>query len=155
MSAQLLRFKLTLENSRKLNLLLQNECIFFGYILKVSFGFRIILFWFYDDCLYGLKILVLFVKKCFCDLGQELTGSLNAPVVFAHNDLLSGNLMLNDDEGTCEPQLSVRSNIVFFEEPYSVPCSHYVLLISRGTIFSLFCKITLNMRCTSSIMLIL
>ncbi|KAK9073827.1 hypothetical protein SSX86_006421 [Deinandra increscens subsp. villosa] len=28
----------------------------------------------------------------------ELTGRLDAPVVFAHNDLLSGNLMLNDDE---------------------------------------------------------
>jgi len=27
-----------------------------------------------------------------------LTGHLNAPVVFAHNDLLSGNLMLNDEE---------------------------------------------------------
>lgn len=30
---------------------------------------------------------------------KELTGHLNAPVVFAHNDLLSGNLMLNDNEG--------------------------------------------------------
>ncbi|KAJ4844614.1 hypothetical protein Tsubulata_023440 [Turnera subulata] len=30
---------------------------------------------------------------------KELTGLLNAPVVFAHNDLLSGNLMLNEDEG--------------------------------------------------------
>lgn len=30
---------------------------------------------------------------------QELTGLCNAPVVFAHNDLLSGNIMLNDDEG--------------------------------------------------------
>ncbi|CAH9083855.1 unnamed protein product [Cuscuta epithymum] len=30
---------------------------------------------------------------------KELTGHLNAPVVFAHNDLLCGNLMLNDDEG--------------------------------------------------------
>ncbi|XP_059637985.1 probable ethanolamine kinase [Cornus florida] len=29
---------------------------------------------------------------------KELTSLLNAPVVFAHNDLLSGNLMLNDDE---------------------------------------------------------
>ncbi|GJS09129.1 probable ethanolamine kinase isoform X1 [Tanacetum coccineum] len=29
---------------------------------------------------------------------KELTGHLNAPVVFAHNDLLSGNLMFNDDE---------------------------------------------------------
>ncbi|KAK6248414.1 hypothetical protein QUC31_019979 [Theobroma cacao] len=31
------------------------------------------------------------------DEGKELTGLLNAPVVFAHNDLLSGNLMLNDE----------------------------------------------------------
>lgn len=29
---------------------------------------------------------------------KELTDLLNAPVVFAHNDLLSGNLMLNEDE---------------------------------------------------------
>ncbi|PIA42488.1 hypothetical protein AQUCO_02000145v1 [Aquilegia coerulea] len=29
---------------------------------------------------------------------KDLTNLLNAPVVFAHNDLLSGNLMLNDDE---------------------------------------------------------
>ncbi|KAI3670959.1 hypothetical protein L1987_64686 [Smallanthus sonchifolius] len=29
---------------------------------------------------------------------KELTGHLDAPVVFAHNDLLSGNLMFNDDE---------------------------------------------------------
>ncbi|KAI8570825.1 hypothetical protein RHMOL_Rhmol01G0067000 [Rhododendron molle] len=29
---------------------------------------------------------------------KELTGRLDAPVVFAHNDLLSGNLMLNDEE---------------------------------------------------------
>ncbi|CAI9261996.1 unnamed protein product [Lactuca saligna] len=29
---------------------------------------------------------------------KELTGLLNAPVVFSHNDLLSGNLMLNEDE---------------------------------------------------------
>ena len=30
---------------------------------------------------------------------QEFNGLLNAPVVFAHNDLLSGNLMLNEEEG--------------------------------------------------------
>lgn len=30
---------------------------------------------------------------------QELTGLFNAPVVFAHNDLLSGNIMLNEKEG--------------------------------------------------------
>ncbi|KAK6945084.1 hypothetical protein RJ641_026186 [Dillenia turbinata] len=29
---------------------------------------------------------------------KDLTDPLNAPVVFSHNDLLSGNLMLNDDE---------------------------------------------------------
>ncbi|XP_026664210.2 probable ethanolamine kinase [Phoenix dactylifera] len=29
---------------------------------------------------------------------KDLTDLLNAPVVFAHNDLLSGNLMLNDEE---------------------------------------------------------
>ncbi|CAI9100171.1 OLC1v1037111C1 [Oldenlandia corymbosa var. corymbosa] len=29
---------------------------------------------------------------------KELTGHLEAPVVYAHNDLLSGNLMLNDEE---------------------------------------------------------
>ncbi|XP_057500467.1 probable ethanolamine kinase isoform X2 [Actinidia eriantha] len=29
---------------------------------------------------------------------KELTGCLNAPVVFAHNDLLSGNLMHNEEE---------------------------------------------------------
>ncbi|XP_023897088.1 probable ethanolamine kinase isoform X2 [Quercus suber] len=29
---------------------------------------------------------------------KELTGLLNAPVVFAHNDLLCGNLMVNDEE---------------------------------------------------------
>lgn len=36
-------------------------------------------------------------------LQQELTGRLNAPVVYSHNDLLSGNLMLNDDEGIYNP----------------------------------------------------
>lgn len=36
---------------------------------------------------------------------QELTDLLNAPVVFAHNDLLSGNLMLDDEEGNCYFQL--------------------------------------------------
>ncbi|CAA2998683.1 probable ethanolamine kinase [Olea europaea subsp. europaea] len=29
---------------------------------------------------------------------KELTDPINAPVVFSHNDLLAGNLMLNDDE---------------------------------------------------------
>ncbi|KAI4335751.1 hypothetical protein L6164_014362 [Bauhinia variegata] len=29
---------------------------------------------------------------------KELTGHLNCPVVFAHNDLLSGNIMINDEE---------------------------------------------------------
>ncbi|KAJ7956668.1 Choline/Ethanolamine kinase [Quillaja saponaria] len=29
---------------------------------------------------------------------KELTGLLNSPVVFSHNDLLSGNIMVNDEE---------------------------------------------------------
>ncbi|KAK0570812.1 hypothetical protein LWI29_006835 [Acer saccharum] len=29
---------------------------------------------------------------------KELTGHLNSPVVFAHNDLLSGNIMVNDEQ---------------------------------------------------------
>ncbi|GFS40931.1 protein kinase superfamily protein [Actinidia rufa] len=33
---------------------------------------------------------------------KELTGRLNAPVVFAHNDLLSGNLMHNEEEGMAD-----------------------------------------------------
>ena len=30
---------------------------------------------------------------------QELTDHLNSPVIFAHNDLLSGNVMINNEEG--------------------------------------------------------
>ncbi|RVX11182.1 putative ethanolamine kinase [Vitis vinifera] len=39
----------------------------------------------------------------------ELTDCLNSPVVFAHNDLLSGNLMLNDDEVTEALTLEITS----------------------------------------------
>ncbi|XP_068652762.1 probable ethanolamine kinase isoform X2 [Aristolochia californica] len=38
------------------------------------------------------------VRKEVMEL-KGLTDLLDAPVVYAHNDLLSGNLMLNDDEG--------------------------------------------------------
>ena len=34
-----------------------------------------------------------------------MTDLLNAPVVFCHNDLLSGNLMLSEDEGTASISL--------------------------------------------------
>ncbi|KAG8372737.1 hypothetical protein BUALT_Bualt12G0097900 [Buddleja alternifolia] len=37
------------------------------------------------------------IHKEISDL-KEMTDRLDAPVVYAHNDLLSGNLMLNDDE---------------------------------------------------------
>lgn len=40
---------------------------------------------------------------------KELTDCLNSPVVFAHNDLLSGNLMLNDDEVTEALTLEITS----------------------------------------------
>lgn len=37
--------------------------------------------------------------------GQELTGRIDAPVVFAHNDIHSGNLMFNDEEGMYDHRL--------------------------------------------------
>ncbi|XP_021895175.1 probable ethanolamine kinase [Carica papaya] len=37
------------------------------------------------------------VHKAVVEL-RELTGLLNSPIVFSHNDLLSGNLMLNDEQ---------------------------------------------------------
>ncbi len=63
---------------------------------------------------------------------QELTGLLNAPVVFAHNDLLSGNIMVNDEEGIFDHSFWV---ILFF--PSSIEqirsifyfCYHVVLLL--------------------------
>lgn len=30
---------------------------------------------------------------------QAISDSFNAPIVFSHNDLLSGNFMYNEDEG--------------------------------------------------------
>ncbi|KAA3468338.1 putative ethanolamine kinase [Gossypium australe] len=36
--------------------------------------------------------------ECLLMMGQELTDLFSGPVVFAHNDLLSGNLMLNDEQ---------------------------------------------------------
>lgn len=40
---------------------------------------------------------------------QELAGHLNAPVVFSHNDLLSGNIMVNDEQGKTD-----RFYFIFF-----------------------------------------
>nr|GLL41578.1 nucleobase-ascorbate transporter 2 isoform X2 [Ipomoea trifida] len=42
---------------------------------------------------FGTKLLGVFGN------GMELTSHLNAPVVYAHNDLLFSNLMLNEEEG--------------------------------------------------------
>ncbi|KHG30539.1 putative ethanolamine kinase A [Gossypium arboreum] len=61
---------------------------------------------------------------------KELTDRLNAPVVFSHNDLLSGNLMLDDEHGyECDYSLypSKDEQFHFFrhylkpEKPYEVP----------------------------------
>lgn len=66
----------------------------------------------------------------FLIIEQELTDKLNAPVVFSHNDLLSGNLMLNEDEGL----LSLFFNIFFFPTWLSIR----VLMHGHGQwIFSL------------------
>ncbi|KAJ0091329.1 hypothetical protein Patl1_13122 [Pistacia atlantica] len=45
-----------------------------------------------------LKTFILFMRNYFLIIEQELTGLLNSPVVFAHNDLLSGNIMVNDEK---------------------------------------------------------
>ncbi|KAG8050109.1 hypothetical protein GUJ93_ZPchr0009g520 [Zizania palustris] len=42
---------------------------------------------------------------------KDLLDLLHAPVVFAHNDLLSGNLMLNDLEGRCQ----IHLHILYFD----------------------------------------
>ncbi|VFR00727.1 unnamed protein product [Cuscuta campestris] len=55
----------------------------------------------FDDSEKQRKYLTVSFEEVHHDVTElkELTGHLNAPVVFAHNDLLSGNLMLNDNEG--------------------------------------------------------
>ena len=45
---------------------------------------------------------------------QELTSQLNAPVVFSHNDLLSGNIMVNEEEGIHLRKLYVNSLLSVF-----------------------------------------
>ena len=47
----------------------------------------------------GLRTSYPFTYVGFLIMKQELTDHFNAPVVFAHNDLLSGNIMVNDEEG--------------------------------------------------------
>ncbi|KAF9598380.1 hypothetical protein IFM89_027332 [Coptis chinensis] len=46
---------------------------------------------------------------------KDLTAILNAPVVFAHNDLLSGNLMRNEDEGR---NMSIHVNCEIWYQNY-------------------------------------
>lgn len=49
-------------------------------------------------------------KKCSLDihiffiLQQVLSDRLKSPVIFSHNDLLSGNIMINHEEGSHIPQ---------------------------------------------------
>uniref|UniRef100_A0A2P2KNU4 ethanolamine kinase n=1 Tax=Rhizophora mucronata TaxID=61149 RepID=A0A2P2KNU4_RHIMU len=59
----------------------------------------------FDDLEKQKKYETISFKDVYNDILEikELTGLLNAPVVFAHNDLLSGNFMVNDDEGTRYP----------------------------------------------------
>lgn len=54
----------------------------------------------FDDIEKRKKYETILFKKVYNEVVEikELTDLLNAPVVFAHNDLLSGNLMLNEDE---------------------------------------------------------
>ncbi|ESQ50179.1 hypothetical protein EUTSA_v10002015mg [Eutrema salsugineum] len=47
---------------------------------------------------------------------REFTGVLNAPVVFAHNDLLSGNLMLNEEEATQVKNNNIISSSITYSQ---------------------------------------
>ncbi|XP_021667787.2 probable ethanolamine kinase isoform X2 [Hevea brasiliensis] len=55
----------------------------------------------FDDIEKQRKFETILFKEVYDEVVEikELTGRLNAPMVFSHNDLLSGNLMLNEDEG--------------------------------------------------------
>ncbi|GAB4832875.1 hypothetical protein Ancab_006892 [Ancistrocladus abbreviatus] len=55
----------------------------------------------FDDHEKQIKYETISFKEICNEVDQlkGLTDRLNAPVVFAHNDLLSGNLMLNEEEG--------------------------------------------------------
>lgn len=52
---------------------------------------------------------------------QAISDSFNAPIVFSHNDLLSGNFMFNEDEGAITSRgqeafhfdVVVRAGIIF------------------------------------------
>ncbi|XP_023745172.1 probable ethanolamine kinase [Lactuca sativa] len=54
----------------------------------------------FDDCEKQKKYTQISFKEVEVEILElkELTGHLKSPVVFAHNDLLSGNLMFNDNE---------------------------------------------------------
>lgn len=84
----------------------------------------------FDFLLTSSENLVLFFEKCLVILRQDLTGLLNAPVVFAHNDLLSGNLMLNENEGIHVLHLSMTYLSCLHYETSHVPLFN---LFSPGT----------------------
>lgn len=65
----------------------------------------------FDDIEKRKKYETILFKEVYNEVVEikELTDLLNAPVVFAHNDLLSGNLMLNEDEVTEVMTLEITS----------------------------------------------
>lgn len=63
---------------------------------------------------------------------QVMTDRFNAPVVYCHNDLLSGNLMLNDDEG------NLSCIVLQWINSLSLSLHMGVCRISFGVCFRLF-----------------
>lgn len=61
---------------------------------------------------------------------QELAGHLNAPVVFSHNDLLSGNIMVNDEQGKTDTD-SISYSFVWEDKflIYLLPCLLEYLIV--------------------------
>ncbi|KAH9761883.1 putative ethanolamine kinase [Citrus sinensis] len=69
------------------------------------------------------------VQKEIVEL-KELAGHLNAPVVFSHNDLLSGNIMVNDEQGKTDTD-SISYSFVWQDKflIYLLPCLLEYLMV--------------------------
>lgn len=76
-------------------------------------------------------------------LEQELTGRLDSPVVFAHNDLLSGNLMFNDEEGICfisSPVSALQFFPLFCRPKFSTILKYISVLFCAACLTLRYCK---------------
>ncbi|KAJ6331291.1 hypothetical protein OIU76_009799 [Salix suchowensis] len=95
----------------------------------------------FDDIEKQKKYETILFKEVYNEVVEikELTDLLNAPVVFAHNDLLSGNLMLNDDEEVTDTK-GIKTSyllVVYMEKSILVGLSR-IPVLNRTTANELF-----------------